>query len=65
MTTTTFRGPTTAGVTTMPKCLNPRCHTDLSVVGVCLSCANGNYKPKRHGVDLGDGMTTRDGGRNA
>jgi len=52
----------------MPSCLNPDCDREMPVVGVCLSCANGRYSPKRDGVQVSeedtiDGSGSRRAGR--
>ena len=33
-------------------CLNPDCSKEMSTIGVCVSCANSDYKPMKHGVDV-------------
>lgn len=33
-------------------CLNPKCDREVPVIGVCIGCANGDYQPKRDGVDV-------------
>lgn len=33
-------------------CLNPDCENTVNVIGVCVTCANSTYKPKRDGVDV-------------
>lgn len=34
------------------RCLNPACETTVPVIGVCLTCANGRYDPRKDGVRL-------------
>jgi len=32
-------------------CLNPNCDRAVDVIGVCVTCANSDYEPKKEGVE--------------
>ena len=32
-------------------CANPQCDNEVLVIGVCVSCANSDYKPERDGME--------------
>jgi len=36
----------------MSECMNPECGAEIIGAGVCVSCANSDYLPKRDGVDV-------------
>lgn len=48
-------------------CLNPACRTEVVIIGVCVSCANGTYNPKTDGAEASgvrtDGVTESSGAR--
>jgi hypothetical protein len=43
----------------MTTCLNPNCDTEVTVVGVCLFCANGNYRPHEHAVQVAPNLVSQ------
>lgn len=41
-------------------CANPACGNTVGIIGVCVSCADSNYEPTKHGVGYA-GVVTGDG----